>query len=144
VLAKGLAAGYAPLAAALVPAALVEELSATTGFVVSHSYDASPIACAAGAAVLDEIVERDLIANAERVGAELRAGLEVIAENSPLIGDVRAEDCFSRSNSSPTGPPLRGFQPRSIPVRLSSATASTMGFFSTRVARTEGASATGS
>ena len=89
VLAKGLAAGYAPLAAALVPAALVEELSATTGFVVSHSYDASPIACAAGAAVLDEIVERDLIANAERVGAELRAGLEVIAENSPLIGDVR-------------------------------------------------------
>jgi adenosylmethionine-8-amino-7-oxononanoate aminotransferase len=89
VLAKGLAAGYAPLGAALMPADLVEELSATTGFVVSHSYDANPITCAAGAAVLDEIVERDLMGNAERVGAELRTGLETIAENSPLVGDVR-------------------------------------------------------
>ncbi len=89
VLAKGLAAGYAPLGAALMPAHLVEELSATTGFVVSHSYDANPIACAAGSAVLDEIVERDLMANAERVGAGLRAGLESIAQSSPLIGDVR-------------------------------------------------------
>ncbi len=89
VLAKGLAAGYAPLGAALMPAHLVEELSATTGFVVSHSYDANPIACAAGAAVLDEIVERDLMGNAERVGVGLRAGLDTIAQSSPLIGDVR-------------------------------------------------------
>jgi adenosylmethionine-8-amino-7-oxononanoate aminotransferase len=89
VLAKGLAAGYAPLGAALMPAQLVEELAATTGFVVAHSYDANPIACAAGAAVLDEIVERDLIAHAERIGTRLRAGLERIAAHSPLIGDVR-------------------------------------------------------
>jgi adenosylmethionine-8-amino-7-oxononanoate aminotransferase len=40
-------------------ARLVEELAATTGFVVSHSYDANPIACAAGAAVLDERQNRD-------------------------------------------------------------------------------------
>jgi adenosylmethionine-8-amino-7-oxononanoate aminotransferase len=89
VLAKGLAAGYAPLGAALMPAHLVEEVAATTGFVVSHSYDANPIACAAGAAVLDEIVERDLMGNAERAGARLRAGLETLAQSSPLIGDVR-------------------------------------------------------
>ena len=89
VLAKGLAAGYAPLGAALVPAHLVEELSATTGFVVSHSYDASPIACAAGTAVLDEIVEHDLIPHAEQMGLRLRVGLDKIADRSPLIGDVR-------------------------------------------------------
>ena len=89
VLAKGLAAGYAPLGAALMPARLVEELAATTGFTVSHSYDANPIACAAGAAVLDEIVERDLIAHAVTAGDHLRAGLEAIALRSPLIGDVR-------------------------------------------------------
>src|ERR1035441_9256525 len=94
VLAKGLAAGYAPLGAALMPARLVEELAATTGVTVSHSYhanplalpaapgspvspssDATPIACAAGAAVLDEIVERDLIAHAVTAGDHLRAGL---------------------------------------------------------------------
>jgi adenosylmethionine-8-amino-7-oxononanoate aminotransferase len=89
VLAKGLAAGYSPLGAMLVPAAIVEELSATTGFVVSHSYDANPIACAAGAAVLDEIVEHNLMANAVRSGAHLRAGLERIMHRSPLLGDVR-------------------------------------------------------
>jgi len=89
VLAKGLAAGYAPLGAALVSSRLVEEIAATTGFVVSHSYDASPIACAAGSAVLDEVVDRDLIAHAERVGDRLRAGLERLAASSPLIGDVR-------------------------------------------------------
>ena len=91
VLAKGLAAGYAPLGAALMPADLVEELASTTGFVVSHSYDANPIACAAGSAVLDEIMERDLMGNATRVGAVLRAGLDTIAQSSPLIGDVRGQ-----------------------------------------------------
>ena len=89
VLAKGLAAGYAPLGAALMPARLVEELAATTGFTVSHSYDANPIACAAGAAVLDEIAERDLMARAEQAGRRLRAGLDAIKQRSPLIGDVR-------------------------------------------------------
>jgi len=89
VLAKGLAAGYAPLGAALMPAHLVEELAATTGFVVSHSYDANPIACAAGAAVLDEIVEHDLITRAEQMGDRLRVGLERLAGTSPLVGDVR-------------------------------------------------------
>ena len=89
VLAKGLAAGYAPLGAALVSAALAEEVAATSGFTVSHSYDASPIACAAGAAVLDEITEHDLIDRAAVLGARLREGLERIATASPLIGDVR-------------------------------------------------------
>jgi len=79
VLAKGLAAGYAPLGAALMPTRMVEELAATSGFVVSHSYDANPISCAAGAAVLDEIVERDLMGKTERLGARLRARLDTLA-----------------------------------------------------------------
>jgi len=87
--AKGLGAGYAPLGAFLAPAALVDPLAASTGFVVSHSYDANPLACAAGSAVLDEVVERDLIANAERMGHRLRAGLEALAAKHRLVGDVR-------------------------------------------------------
>jgi adenosylmethionine-8-amino-7-oxononanoate aminotransferase len=88
-LAKGLGAGYAPLGAVLAPAALADELADSIGFVVSHSYDANPIACAAGSAVLDEIVERDLVANAATVGARLRAGLDEIARTNDLVGDVR-------------------------------------------------------
>ena len=90
-LAKGLGAGYAPLGAFLAPAAIVDDLARTTGFVVSHSYDANPIACATGSAVIDEIVERDLIGNADHMGARLRAGLERIAARSPLVGDVRGK-----------------------------------------------------
>lgn len=89
VLAKGLAAGYAPLGAALMSAALVEDVAAATGFTVSHSYDANPIACAVGAAVLDEITEHGLIDRATVLGARLRKGLDRIACTSPLIGDVR-------------------------------------------------------
>lgn len=89
VLAKGLGAGYVPLGAVLAPARLVDELAGLTGFQVSHSADANPIACAAGSAVLDEIEERDLIARAAVAGGRLRAGLEQLAAHSPLVGEVR-------------------------------------------------------
>lgn len=88
-LAKGLGAGYAPLGAVLAPTWLADALADTTGFVVSHSYDACPMACAAGSAVLDEILERDLVEHASRIGARIRLGLDEIAERSPLVGDVR-------------------------------------------------------
>jgi adenosylmethionine-8-amino-7-oxononanoate aminotransferase len=89
VLAKGLGAGYAPLGAVLTSSRLVDEVAAMTGFAVSHSYDANPISCAAGSAVLDEVVERGLIENASKVGARLREGLERLASSTALIGDVR-------------------------------------------------------
>jgi adenosylmethionine-8-amino-7-oxononanoate aminotransferase len=143
VLAKGLAAGYAPLGAALMPAHLVEDLSATTGFVVSHSYDASPIACAAATAVLDEIVEHDLIAHAEQMGVRLRAGSTASPTTRRSSATSAAEDCSSRSSSSPTRTPWRGSPRTSIPVRLFSVTVSSRAFFFTRDARTAGASVTG-
>jgi adenosylmethionine-8-amino-7-oxononanoate aminotransferase len=89
VLAKGLGAGYAALGAVLAPAAFVDELAAAGGLGSLHSSDASPIACAAGRAVLDEVVERDLLGNAVRIGARLRSGLEELAAGSRLVGDVR-------------------------------------------------------
>ena len=89
VLAKGLGAGYAPLGAFLAPASLVDPLAESTGFVVSHSYDANPIACAAGSAVLDEVVDHDLIGNALRMGARIREGLDQIRARCALVGDVR-------------------------------------------------------
>lgn len=89
--AKGLGAGYAPLGAVLTSARLADELADSTGFVVSHSYDACPMACAAGSAVLDEIVEHDLVGNAGRVGTYMRHRLDELARRSPLIGDVRGK-----------------------------------------------------
>ncbi|HNJ96652.1 MAG TPA: aminotransferase class III-fold pyridoxal phosphate-dependent enzyme [Ilumatobacteraceae bacterium] len=88
-MAKGLGAGYAPLGAVLTSAALADELAATVGFVVSHSYDASPIACAAGEAVLAEIQDRGLVQRAAELGDHLRAGLNHLAAQHEIIGDVR-------------------------------------------------------
>jgi adenosylmethionine-8-amino-7-oxononanoate aminotransferase len=88
-LAKGLGAGYAALGAVLAPAWLADELADSAGFVVSHSYDACPMACAAGSAVLDEIIDGGLVAHAASVGDRMRDALDAIAIDSPLVGDVR-------------------------------------------------------
>ena len=53
------------------------------------TYGGNPVACAAGLAVLAEIRERDLVANAAARGTELSAGLREIAAGNELIGDVR-------------------------------------------------------
>jgi 4-aminobutyrate aminotransferase len=53
------------------------------------TYGGNPVSCAAGLAVLSEIRERGLVANAAARGAELSAGLREIAAADPRIGDVR-------------------------------------------------------
>jgi 4-aminobutyrate aminotransferase-like enzyme len=59
---------------------LFAELSAT-----SSSYGANPVACAAGAAVLDAIEEPGFLDNVRRVGGHLGAGLRALAEQSPHV-----------------------------------------------------------
>lgn len=54
------------------------------------TFGGNPVACAAGIAVLEEIVERGLIANAERMGAILRSRLLNLQSEFPaLISEVR-------------------------------------------------------
>lgn len=82
-LAKGLAGGV-PIGATL----MTEEVAAAMprgGH--GSTFGGNPLACAAGLAVLDEIEERDLLANAERMGERLREGL--IALDSPRVRAVR-------------------------------------------------------
>jgi adenosylmethionine-8-amino-7-oxononanoate aminotransferase len=89
VMAKGLGAGYSPLGAVLAPASLVDELAALDGFESSYSYNANPISCAVGLAVLDEFDRLGLLDRAVQVGKLLRTGLEAIGDRSPIVGDVR-------------------------------------------------------
>lgn len=91
VVAKGIGATYTPIGAVLAPARMVDELASLTGFNLSHTYNANPISCAGAAAVIDELVERDLVANAARLGARLRERLEAIKHASPIVGDVRGQ-----------------------------------------------------
>lgn len=89
VLAKGVSAGYAPLGVVMVPAAMAEYLASAGGFSAGFTYYANPLACAVGAAVLDELVDRQLIANAAKQGAALRSRLDSIAGGSRILGDIR-------------------------------------------------------
>lgn len=89
VLAKGLSAGYAPLGAALVSAEMVRTVAEAGGFMHGFTYNAHVMSCAVGVAVLQEVEEADLAGNAARMGALLRQHLEALAEENPLIGDIR-------------------------------------------------------
>jgi adenosylmethionine-8-amino-7-oxononanoate aminotransferase len=90
-LSKGFAAGYAPLGAMVADRRLVEPVLDAGGFMHGFTYAGNPLACAAGLAVLDEIIDNDLMGNAERSGGMLRTGLEALIERHPFIGDVRGK-----------------------------------------------------
>jgi adenosylmethionine-8-amino-7-oxononanoate aminotransferase len=89
VMAKGLGSGYAPLGAVLFPATLVDRLADLTGFNYSHTYNANPITCATGLAVLDEYERLDLVNAAAERGAGLRDKLWALAAQCSVIGDIR-------------------------------------------------------
>lgn len=96
-LGKGLAGGYAPLSALLcrdsIARAFWGDAPANPGFVEGHTFEGNPVSCAAGIAVLREIIERDLCANARAMGERLRAGLEGLRRHG-MVGDIRGKGLF--------------------------------------------------
>ncbi len=93
--AKGLSGGYAPLSAMICREPIAEAFWGPTaenpGFVEGHTFEGNPISCAAGLAVLREILEQDLCANARKQGQRLRAGFERLAAKYGVIGDIRGK-----------------------------------------------------
>ena len=89
ILAKGLCAGYSPLGALLAPNKIVEPVVSSGGFLHGHTYASNPLSCAIANAVLSEVVENNLIENARFVGDYLKKGLENLALQLSIIGDVR-------------------------------------------------------
>lgn len=90
-LAKGLAAGYAPLGAMLADDRLIDPVLNAGGFQHGYTYAGNPLACAAGLAVTREILEHDLMGQAASLGEYLKSELEVLMDEYPFIGDVRGK-----------------------------------------------------
>jgi len=90
-LSKGLGSGYAPLGAAVAGAWMVEPVLDSGGFLHGYTYSGNPMACAAGLAVLEELEEQSLIANAAAMGDVLLARLGGLMARYPFIGDVRGK-----------------------------------------------------
>ncbi len=93
--AKGLSGGYAPLSAMICTKQIADAfwgpVGENPGFVEGHTFEGNPIACAAGIAVLREILDNDLCGNARRQGERLRQGFERLARKHGVIGDIRGK-----------------------------------------------------
>jgi adenosylmethionine-8-amino-7-oxononanoate aminotransferase len=90
-LAKGIAAGYTPFGAVLASETMVRAVAEMGGFMHGFTYFSNPLSCAIGHAVVSELVERDLIGNAARMGARLRARLYDLAAGNRIVGDIRGK-----------------------------------------------------
>ena len=93
--AKGLSGGFIPLSAMVTRRSIADAFwgpaESNPGFVEGHTFEGSPLACAAGIAVLREIIDHDLCANARKQGEVLRAGFERLAKKYAVIGDIRGK-----------------------------------------------------
>lgn len=92
-LAKGISAGYLPLAATLcrdeIARSFEGEPSENRTLYHGHTYTGNPLACAAAIASLDLFEQNDVLSNAERLGARIGHALKTELSDHPHIGDVR-------------------------------------------------------
>ena len=87
--AKGMGAGYAPLAAVVVSDRVMEPLLKSRHNIVGgHTYAAHTLSCAVGVEVLRIMREEGLIERSDRVGSYLLDKLTALRSH-PLVGDVR-------------------------------------------------------
>jgi adenosylmethionine-8-amino-7-oxononanoate aminotransferase len=114
-LAKGIGGGYFPLAAFLAPSRLVDAVVGAGGFHIGHTHKAHPLACAVGLAVLEETVERNLVAQAEETGAYLRARLNELRKDIRIVGDVRGLGMLNAMEIV-AAPDTRAMLPRHLDV----------------------------
>ena len=86
---KGIASGYAPLGAVLVAPKLVDTFEkGTAAFMHGFTYQAHPVATAAGNAVFDYLETHKLFDRVTPAGEKLRSALSIL-EKHPNVGQVR-------------------------------------------------------
>ncbi|HEY2352989.1 MAG TPA: aspartate aminotransferase family protein [Candidatus Acidoferrum sp.] len=86
---KGIASGYAPLGAVLISAPVVKAFERGSGaFQHGFTYQAHPVAVAAGNAVLDYLETHNLFERVSSVSKTLRRDLTPLLDH-PHVGDIR-------------------------------------------------------
>ncbi|MCK5669900.1 aminotransferase class III-fold pyridoxal phosphate-dependent enzyme, partial [Candidatus Bathyarchaeota archaeon] len=90
--AKGLSGGYMPLGATIASDKVFESFGEP--FAHGHTYGSHPVACAAGAAVLDYMNKHDLVERSRVNGAYMHKKLEAFYDH-PSVGDIRGSGLFA-------------------------------------------------
>ena len=114
-IAKGLGAGYQPIAAVLVSGPLVDILEKGTGALANgHTYMSHPVACAAALEVQKIITEENLLDRVKARGALLEKRLTERFGNHRHVGDIRGRGLFQavelvadRATRTPFDPALK-------------------------------------
>jgi adenosylmethionine-8-amino-7-oxononanoate aminotransferase len=87
---KGLGAGYAPLGGVLCRRHVYDAIDrGSREFDLGHTWDGAPLSSAVGLAVLDLLVERDLVSRVHDRGPGLRDELEAALAGSDIVREVR-------------------------------------------------------
>ncbi|MGD8383998.1 MAG: aminotransferase class III-fold pyridoxal phosphate-dependent enzyme [Lysobacterales bacterium] len=81
-----------PLAAVVTTPRIAEAFARK--FDYFNTFGGNPVSAAAGLAVLDVVEREGILDNVGRVGAYLGAGLRSLAEEFPVLGDVRGKGLF--------------------------------------------------
>ncbi len=114
-LAKGLGAGYQPIGAMMCSSRIFDAIDRGSGFFQhGHTYMGHPTAAAAGRAVVEALITRDLPARSRKMGEKLDALLRARFGQHPHVGDIRGRGLFrgmefvrDRSTKEPFDPAVR-------------------------------------
>jgi adenosylmethionine-8-amino-7-oxononanoate aminotransferase len=88
--AKGMTAGYTPLSAIIASDNIWETLEKNhSPFKAGHTLNANAVSCAGAIAVINYILEHDLVGNSQKRGEQAMGGLGALMEKHSIIGDVR-------------------------------------------------------
>ncbi|MFC5393840.1 aspartate aminotransferase family protein [Bosea vestrisii] len=89
-IAKGLGAGYQPIAATMASERVAGAIEAGSGLLANgHTYMSHAVACAASIAVIETIEAEGLLDNVQRMGALLSRRLNEAFGQHPHVGDIR-------------------------------------------------------
>ena len=90
--AKGLGAGYAPVAAVLCREHVYEAVAGgSRSFELGHTWDGAPLSCAVGLAVIEHLRRERLVERVAARGPEVRAALADALAASPMVAEVRGQ-----------------------------------------------------
>ena len=94
-IAKGLGAGLQPIGAMLCTDTIYQAIAQGSGFFQhGHTYQGHPTACAAGVAVLQEMLSQSLPAQVKEKGERLYQALQNQFAEHPNVGEVRGRGLF--------------------------------------------------
>ena len=94
-IAKGLGAGYQPIGAMLCTDTIYAAIRDGSGFFQhGHTYLGHPVACAAGLAVVQALLDRNLVPRVREMGPKLHSALTAAFGQHQHVGDIRGRGLF--------------------------------------------------